>query len=564
MAQLIFLEGVTGETSFMLSDSTIIGQDPSSTIVISNSAIAAKQLAIKKKSNKFSINNLNQKCKLIINGKETQQADLQHGDMINIANITILYNEDLKDPDSRAEDPSLPVGAAIGDEISPSHVFTTSVYDAKDVLKSFEGTARPEKRLATLFEVSAAIMNILDLNQLLDKILDILFDHFPADRASIWLMNDKKLQPTTAKIRGKGKITKITGTVEISRTIFRTVIRNKESILTQNAMEDDRFNLNQSIIDNNMHSVMCVPLLSQNQNIIGMIHCDSTKPGAAFTRDDLNLLTSIGMQATMAIENARLYAAVGESERLAHEVRLASNIQRELLPGASPTWPGLEVYGIMMPAKEVGGDYYDFIRMDDKPDTPCYICIGDVSGKGVPAGLIMVMAKSFLLPIISKWRNPKQILIDTNQMLCSHSNIKKQNMFMSFLLLCWDPMEKKLTYSGAGHEHIIFYSAARKKASAVRTGGMALGLTNNRNELFDEKPIPIEKGDMVLLYTDGATESMDPQGVQFGLRNIALVVAQYGHESPKSVVEKILAYLKKHQKHVQQWDDITLVAIKCV
>ncbi|MEK7482848.1 MAG: SpoIIE family protein phosphatase [Planctomycetota bacterium] len=562
MAQLIFLEGVSGETSFMLSDSTVIGQDPSSTIVITNSAIAPKQLSIKKKNGKYSINNLHQKCKLIINGKELQQADLQHGDMINIANITILYNEDLKEPENRQEDPALQVGGSMGEEISPSHVFTTSVYDAKDVLKSFEGSARPEQRLATLFEVSAAIMNILNLNQLLDKLLDIIFDHFPADRASIWLMNDKKLQPTTAKIRGKGKITKVAGTVEISKTIFRTVLKNKESILTQNAMEDDRFNLNQSIIDNNMHSVMCVPLLSQNKNIIGMIHCDSTKPGSAFTRDDLNLLTSIGMQSTMAIENARLYAAVGESERLAHEVRLASNIQRELLPANPPSWPGLDVYGIMLPAKEVGGDYYDFIRFEEKPDNPCYICVGDVSGKGVPAGLIMVMAKSFLLPIVSKWRSPRQILIETNQMLCSHSNIKKQNMFMSFLLLCWEPQEGRMTYSGAGHEHIVFYSNSRRKASAVRTGGMALGLTNNRNELFEEKTIPMESGDMILLYTDGATEAMNPQGVQFGLKNIAAAVAQSGHESPKTIVDRLLSYLNKHRGTTEQWDDITLVAIK--
>jgi pSer/pThr/pTyr-binding forkhead associated (FHA) protein len=205
MAQLIFLEGVTGETSFMLADTTLIGQDPASTIVISNSSIATKQLSIRRKSGKFSITNLDTRCKLIINGKETQQSVLQHGDMINIANITILYNEDLKGADNNNSDPALPP-AMLSDDISPSHVFTTSVYDAKDVLKSFENSARPEKRLATLFEVSAAIMNILDLTQLLDKILDILFDNFPADRSSIWLMNDKKLQPTTAKVRGKGKV----------------------------------------------------------------------------------------------------------------------------------------------------------------------------------------------------------------------------------------------------------------------------------------------------------------------------------------------------------------------
>lgn len=542
----------------MLADTTLIGQDPASTIVISNSSIATKQLSIRRKSGKFSITNLDTRCKLIINGKETQQSVLQHGDMINIANITILYNEDLKGADNNNSDPALPP-AMLSDDISPSHVFTTSVYDAKDVLKSFENSARPEKRLATLFEVSAAIMNILDLTQLLDKILDILFDNFPADRSSIWLMNDKKLQPTTAKVRGKGKVS---GEVKISRSIFRAVLKNKESILTQNAMEDDRFNLNQSIIDNNMHSVMCVPLLLQNQNIIGMIYCDSTRPGAAFSREDLNLLTSIGMQATMAIENARLYAAVGESERLAHEVRLASNIQKELLPAGPPKMPSLEVHGVMVPAKEVGGDYYDFIRMDSKPETPCYICIGDVSGKGVPAGLIMVMAKSFLLPIISKWRSPRQILIETNDLLCKYSNIKKQNMFMSFLLLCWEPKEARMTYSGAGHEHIIYYSAARKKASAVRTGGMALGLSSNKNELFEEKVIPIEKGDMVLLYTDGATEAMDSKGVQFSLKNIAAIVAQNGHHPPKYVVNTILAYLKRHKGNAEQSDDITLVAIR--
>src|SRR5581483_734050 len=267
------------------------------------------------------------------------------------------------------------------------------------------------RRIKTLLKVSSKITTILDLNTLLTQLLEIIFEELPADRGSILLFDaqTRRLRTMASKSRREGNNVK----VRISKTIVKEVLKTKESILSADAQSDARFNMGLSIVEEEIRSALCVPLV-RNDNVLGIIHLDTSEQARAFNKDDCDLLTAIAMQAAMAIENARLISEMAEKERLKYELNVAASIQKQLLPKRLPKSNQLEVYGKMTPAKELGGDYFDFM---DEGQGEFHICIGDVSGKGLPAGVVMIMALSYFRPLTRTIKSPRQILCEANRLL---------------------------------------------------------------------------------------------------------------------------------------------------
>jgi len=318
---------------------------------------------------------------------------------------------------------------------------------------------------------------------------------------------------------------------------------------------------------------VAVPLVFESK-VHGVICLGKKENLQAYTIKDLELLHKLGQEAGVTVFNALHYEDLKEKERMDEELRMGRQIQMTLLPQTTPLIPGLNVQGLMQPAREIGGDYYDFITLPDKDSLS--VVIGDVSGKGVAAGLFMAMAKTAIHTISQEESSPMRILLRTNQILHKHISGQK---FMTLLYLKWQAQSHTLTYSSAGHEHILVYRSPAhqltrtpgqvfgeqghsEQIEAIQSGGIMLGMLPDIDAYLEEKQINLEPGDKILLYTDGVTEALNQQGERFSLDRLKEAFQNHSQMPPEelmlAVKEDVYAYIGNYP----QYDDITLVVME--
>ncbi|OGV45401.1 MAG: hypothetical protein A2X46_00760 [Lentisphaerae bacterium GWF2_57_35] len=307
-----------------------------------------------------------------------------------------------------------------------------------------------------------------------------------------------------------------------------------------------------------------IPLLSGHK-LIGAIGLGRRQDLRRYGRHDMILLGGIGRQMSSIINNAMQHKDIVEKERLDEELKLGREIQMALLPNTAPRVSNLLVQGIMIPAREIGGDYFDFIEHPDKEQIS--IVIGDVSGKGVGAGLLMAMAKT-AISIYSRDENePRAILRRTNEILFNHMQGEK---FMSMLYMRWDGRRQCLRYASAGHEHIIV--CRRRGATGdgvdgvetIRSGGLALGLMPDISDMLEDRELALNAGDKVVLYTDGVTEAINAAGEMYSLEKLVQIVEQYAAQDSTALMGSIKRELYSFMDGAAQRDDITMVVIEAI
>ncbi|RMH69171.1 MAG: GAF domain-containing protein [Gemmatimonadetes bacterium] len=413
-------------------------------------------------------------------------------------------------------------------------------------------TERLNNEITKLYEIGKALTSVLDLDDLLELLIDKMLEITGAQRGFLMLLENGELTFKTARDEWGNRLE--AGEFRISRSIPQSVLKSGIAKRINSLREhEDSFS---SIADLKLQSILCVPLKAKDR-IIGIVYLDSHLVSKEFTVEDLTLIETLAGQASIAIENARLYEDVAIKERLEQEFAIASQIQMGLLPKQVPQIDRLDVHGVMVPAKEVGGDYFDYITTG-QPDE-LYLCIGDVSGKGVPAGLVMAMARTLLRPLIQTHQSTKDILVEVNRLL--HPDMENSR-FLTMLLLHWKSSSHTLHYTGAGQEHLIIYHAQTRQVERRRANGLMLGIIEDISPYLNEEQITLEPGDTVLLYTDGVTELRNAQGQMFGLRRLTQLVEKHGHRSAADLTEKILSELRKFQGNTESFDDITLLAIQ--
>lgn len=247
---------------------------------------------------------------------------------------------------------------------------------------------------------------------------------------------------------------------------------------------------------------------------------------------------------------------IKEHDRMLTELTIAAQLQRDILPSKSPKIKGLQIVAKNKPASELGGDSFDFIQVKDK----IYVYIGDVTGHGVAAGLIMTMANSLIKVFSTIYDSPYEILVKVNNHI---KHYVKSSMFMTMVMLCWDMKTEQLTYIGAGHEHILVYHSASGECEAIISGGVALGMVPDNSNMVKEQQIKFEDGDFVLLYSDGITEAKNTKEELFGLERLKNSFVEhaptYSAEGVNYHVAKDVAAFMAG--HVQE-DDMSLIVIK--
>jgi serine phosphatase RsbU (regulator of sigma subunit) len=406
--------------------------------------------------------------------------------------------------------------------------------------------------LLILQEINKALNSETDLPRLLELIMDTAIHLCDAERGFLVLVNDDKLEFVVAR-NIDYEVVK-SSEFKVSNSVIRKVVKTGEPILTSNAKID--LKSIQSVVSLDVRSLLCVPLRVKSR-ITGTLYLDSKATTTAFEEEHKDLLSSFSDQAAIAIENARLLREAKDKESILSELRVASRIQLALLPKRDPVIAGVEISGRMKTAKEVGGDYYDYIPARGGE---LFLAIGDVSGKGVPAGLIMVMARSTLRSLTSmRDVEPRLVAIETNRIL---KQDLKPGLFMSLLLARMNPARGTLRLAGCGHERPLVYRAATGRVEKIDLGGLVLGVVADNSKQVADADVVLEPGDQILLYTDGVTEAMDPGGGCYTLDRLAGIFAAHGSRAPVELLDEIDKDVARHTAGAEQHDDITLIAVR--
>lgn len=304
-------------------------------------------------------------------------------------------------------------------------------------------------------------------------------------------------------------------------------------------------------------SVLLAPLTYAG-NRLGVLAVANGPMGSHFSSSDFIVFKSIAEQSAFALYNAVIYSEVSEKKRMDHDLQIARDIQRILLPSSSPQIEGFEISGINIPARQVSGDYFDYVKIDEHR---WGIVIADVSGKGVPASLIMAMCRSVLRSQALNSDSPASVLQRVNRQL--YPDIK-EDMFISMAFITLDQRDGTVTMARAGHDAPLRYDKAKNEVVKVKPPGMALGIDSG--DVFDrvlrDFPVDLAKDDCLVLYTDGVTEALDNQGMEFGPERLNEAISASASDGAPGILRRLTDDVRSFVGSQPQNDDITLIAIR--
>lgn len=304
-------------------------------------------------------------------------------------------------------------------------------------------------------------------------------------------------------------------------------------------------------------SALISPLVYSGQNL-GVLALANGPMGRPFTATDFDIFKSIAEQSAFALYNAIVYSEYSEKKTMDRDLEVARDIQRILLPANAPDIKGFEIVGINIPARQVSGDYYDYIRIDEHHHG---IVIADVSGKGVPASLIMAMCRSVLRSQAPNDPSAADVLRQVNRQLFPDM---KEDMFISMCYVIIDHAAGEVSLARAGHDAPLLYSAKDAKVGRLNPPGMALGVDSGSvfDRLMRNANVPLNSGDCLILYTDGVTEALDTNGMEYGMEKLHLAIQASAPSGAAAVVKRLTDDLRAFIGNQLQNDDITLIVLR--
>jgi sigma-B regulation protein RsbU (phosphoserine phosphatase) len=304
-------------------------------------------------------------------------------------------------------------------------------------------------------------------------------------------------------------------------------------------------------------SVMAAALRYGSQDL-GVLAVANGPRGAAFSQGEFVVFKSIAEQSAFALYNAIIYSMANEKKRLDHDLEIARDIQRILLPAEAPAINGFQISGINVPARQVSGDYFDYIEVDKERFG---VAIADVSGKGVPASLIMAICRSVLRAEAARNPSPADVLRKVNRQL--YPDIK-EDMFISMAYLILNHENNGVTLARAGHDAPLLYKRQSETVTPIKSPGMVVGIDSGNvfDRLTTDFAIPLERDDCLVLYTDGVTETLNVDGDEFGLDRLMQSVRASANSGAQAIVKKITEDVREFTGPTPQNDDITLIAIR--
>jgi serine phosphatase RsbU (regulator of sigma subunit)/pSer/pThr/pTyr-binding forkhead associated (FHA) protein len=551
MATLQVLKGPNpGKTFPLESEEAVLGRNATCQVVINVPAVSREHAVVRRINGQFFIEDMHSRNGTFVNNQEiSTRTLLRNGDRIKICDNLFTFQD-------ATQLPPLPSTMRRG-EAEPEGEDTTSNVEA--TLQPGQGSGRnlfetpSADKYALLLDLSSDLgQQTFQLDQLLPKIVEQLFNVFrQADRGFVILAEDgtERLIPKVIRTRHQDETT-----ARFSRRIVQRCLKDREALLSGDAVHDPRFDLSQSVADFKIRSVMCAPLLARSTgNAFGVIQLDTQNKVKKFTQEDLRLLMAVTLQAATALENAQLHESLVARAGLERDMKLARQVQLSFLPKKPPVLPGYEFFAHYEPALEVGGDYYDFIPL---PGDRLAVTLGDVAGKGVPAALLMGKVSSDARFCFLTEPGPAPAVSRLNALMQEAGLLDR---FVTLTAGLLEPARHTVTLVNAGHlPPLVFRKSSGQFEEAMprELSSYPLGVMDNLE--YEAFSVTIDVGDTVILFTDGVSDAKNKQGNDFHVEGAYEALAK-GPAGPKAMGERLIQAVKQHAQGCKQYDDITVV-----
>jgi len=437
------------------------------------------------------------------------------------------------------------------DEMSRAVTFLLSIANAVATL-CYQGAELRAKlnEISSLYEVSKMLAGTLDLKKVLNLVAKSATEVVGAKGCSIRLLGHRGRRLVVKSFYNLSQRYLDKGPVLVAKSpIDKAALRGK-MVQIPDMLNDPRVLYPKEAEREGIRSGVSVGLISKKRPI-GTLHLYSAEP-RRFDQAEEQVLRSLANQAAIAIENAQLYQQSLEKRKLDRELRVAGQIQEQLLPERPPQVEGFDIAAASVPCSEVGGDFYDFIPL--RADKTVLI-IADVAGKGVPGALLMASARAGLRAHLESTSEPNEVARRLNLNL--HHDTRA-GQFVSLFCGVLDHPRRVLSYTNAGHNPPLL--TRKGQATELETGGLVLGA--DEDETYAKEEVPLESGDIIFFYTDGVTEALNGREEIFGEDRLLDVVLRSADMHVEEIVERVQNAVKKFAGNTPQSDDITLVVLK--
>ena len=526
---------------------TTIGRSARSDVCIPDAFASRLHAEVRKEGDAYWLHDLGSANGTRYNGSAVSMPiPLISGGEIQIGETTIVFDDErlrenrnatLIADNTEALDPSMTIS------------FTRQVPTAEILESQFSSR---NELLGLISKVGVALLSSSGLDETLYQVASLVFEAVPADRCVVMLRDqtvEGGMKISVARTRGRDE--KIEE-VRISRTVLDEVMENGKSVLTSDAQHDPRFaGKTMSLLG--IRSVLAVPLSISQTDVFGIIYADSPAYESNFTEEHLNILTTLASVASIRVQNARLLEERFERERMERELELATEIQQSFQPSAPPVMDDYEFQGISFSCYEIGGDYYDFIP---RHDGKMLIALGDVSGKGTAAALLMSSVHAAIHAQVAAKTSLYEMVKSVNQYLAENT---PTNRFVTLFVAELDPLLGTFSYINAGHNPPLI-GHLDGKVEQLESGGFPLGILPMAD--FEVGQTKLEPGESLVIYSDGVSEANNLNEDEFGMERLIQVVSQNLKSSAAGMRDKVESALSTFTQTAPPNDDITLVIVK--
>src|SRR5580698_1175687 len=505
--------------------------------------LSRQHLAIERDGDGWALRDLGSKNGTMLNGaKVNGRTPLKPGDRIAAGHLILIYDGS----SSQIRQPVVVFDPR--EETADQTASSTVITHLDGVIKSEEGGGEAQTMAASHVSALVRAGNELSghrpLPELFRFILELSIQAVKADRGVLMTLEDGEL--VVRANQGQG--------FRISTAVRDRVLDSGLSVLVRDTSMDDAFRERRSIVEQNIRTLMAVPLQTRDQ-IIGIIYVDSPSLLREFTKDDLSVLTVMANVAAIRIEQTR-YAEIEQARQLmARDLEQAAEIQRGFLPGVAPRIRGLEVAGHNAPCRTVGGDYYDFFPYGS---SRIAMVLGDVSGKGMPASLLMMGLQARVQVLIEEPKSLAEVMTRLNRITSASC---PSNRFISLFFCILDGDTGDLTFCNAGHNPPLIVRA-NGSYEQLKGGGPVLGILSFVQ--YQEFHAKLDEGDVLVIYSDGVTEANNPAGDEFEIEGLAEAVIPDRNQPAAAIIAGINRAVAAYTAGAPPADDITLIVARRV
>ncbi|WP_417847952.1 SpoIIE family protein phosphatase [Thalassoglobus sp.] len=537
MAVLQLISDGKEKTQYVLEgEQIVLGRHPNCEIVLQSGVVSRRHAQILVSHGTYYLEDLRSRNGTYVNEQVISgRHELQEGDQLRLCDVVLTFaftpsalitatnrvgadgvgktlevsNSEILNLSSSVEESRM----YLPQEVEAEESFDSSTSIRK--VASFnneESLVDPSVKLRAILEITQAIGRELKVEKVLPKMLSTLFNIFPQAEQGFVLLRDNELSKLKVKAsRARGQQT--VDNVAVSMTVVRHAMQTREAILSKNVSDDSRFKKSTALSRMQIRSIMCVPMVTPEDEGIGVIQIVTRDEQQAFSEEDLDLLVSLASQASLAVANARLHEEDLVRREIERDMEFATQVQLGFLPKSRPKVDGYTFSDFYEAALSVGGDYFDYIKL---PDGRLAMAIGDVAGKGIPAALLMARLYSSTRFQLLTCPTVADAVSGLNEEISSSG---LGHRFITFLIMVINPETHTMEIVNAGHLTPLVRSAdGSVKAVGKDDSNLPLGIVPDLKYTSSTRSIAV--GETLIAFTDGVTEAMNKKKEIFGTKRL--------------------------------------------